>query len=134
MNSPGGGLLEEKGISKGKAFEALLVAFLIVGGISYTLHLVSFEMEEHFHIFNHTLSEDVEEFKAHPAMLLICLMSFPILTMIGLALVIPLGPYVFDHAAFQSMHVVRPDHFLKVVFKVYSAWIANDGKLKAKDL
>ena len=127
-------LLEDKGISRGKAAEALLVAFAIVGSISYALHQVSYEMEVHFHIFNHTLSEDVEEFRAHPGALLLCLASFPLLTILGLALVIPLGPYVFDHAAFQSMHVVRPDHFLRVVFHVYKTWIANDGKLKAKDL
>ena len=92
-------------------------------------------MEDHFHIFNHTIAEDVEEFKAHPGMLIACLVSFPFLSILGLALVIPIGPYVSEHAAFQDLHVIRPDHHLRLCAKVYGAWAASsDGKLSKKDL
>ena len=67
-------------------------------------------------------------------MLFMLLASFPILSMIGLLLLIPLGPYVSEHAAFQNLHVVRPDHHLRLVFRVYKAWIKTDGKLGKKDL
>ena len=91
-------------------------------------------MEVHFHIFNNTLTEDMDEFRAHPGMLVGLLACYPLLSMLGLALVIPLGPYCAEHAAFQHLNVLRPDHHLRLCYKVYKAWIATDGKLSKKDL
>ena len=62
------------------------------------------------------------------------LACFPLLSILGLALTIPLGPYVADHAAFQNLSVIRPDHHLRLCAKVYRAWIASNGKLASKDL
>ena len=40
-----------------------------------------------------------------------------------------------DHAPFQSLDVARPDHYMRLFFRVYKAWMgASGGKLKAKDL
>ena len=50
-------------------------------------------------------------------------------------LVIPLLMYVTDHTPFQSLNPLRPDHFARLVVRVYTAWLSNPGgKMKAKDL
>ena len=127
--------METKSAPPAKMAEAAVVALTVVGLIAYTLHHVSVEMEEHFHIFSHTLKEDVQEFKRHPGMLIVLMASFPILSMSGLLLLIPLGPYCAEHTAFQNLHVVRPDHHLRLCFKVYKAWLGtSNGKLDGKDL
>lgn len=89
-------ILENKTAPPAKLAEAAAVILTVVGTIAYTLHHVSVEMEEHFHIFSHTVKEDIAEFKRHPGMLVVLMASFPLLTMIGLLLVIPLGPYVSE--------------------------------------
>ena len=91
-------------------------------------------VENHFHVFDHTAKENVQEFKSHPAMLFAMLASFPLLSMLGLLLVIPLGPYCADHAAFQNLNVIRPDHHVRLMVKVYRAWTQANGKLAGKDL
>ena len=91
-------------------------------------------VEEHFHVFDHTARENIQEAKRHPGMLLVLTMSFPLLSMLGLLLLIPLGPYVTEHAAFQNLHVLRPDHHLRLCVKVYTAWTAANGKMSKKDL
>ena len=91
-------------------------------------------MESHFHLFEHTASENAAEIRNHPAALFGMMASFPILAMIALLLLLPLGPYVGDHAAFQSLHVLRPDHYARLVTRVYGAWTASHGKLSKKDL
>ena len=180
---PRGELLADKGIPLGQAAEAAAVAILVIGTVSYTLHLVSIEsksahastkhthlaqtnarrllfatalpfllpplptrvacasapvcvptVESHFHLFEHTASENAAEIRNHPAALFGMMASFPILAMIALLLLLPLGPYVGDHAAFQSLHVIRPDHYARLVTRVYGAWTASHGKLSKKDL
>ena len=127
-------LLEDKSIPRSKALQAAATGSTIIFTIAYVLHIVSYELELHFHIFNNTVTEDMAEFKAHPGMLVGLLACYPLLAMLGLALVIPLGPYCSEHAAFQDLSVIRPDHHLRLCLKVYSAWMATDGKLSKKDL
>ena len=92
-------------------------------------------VEDHFHIFNHTAGENMIEFRSHPAMLGFMLACFPVVTMLGLLMIIPLGPYVTEHAAFQNLSVARPDHYLRLCTKVYKAWgTTGNGKLASKDL
>ena len=130
----GGQLLEDKSIPLAKAVEALVVLIGIVGSVCYILYLVSLEMEKEFHVLEHTASENVAEVRRHPAEAIRLMALFPVLAIVGLALVIPLGPYVVEHAAFQNLHVIRPDHHLRLCGKVYSAWYATNGKLASKDL
>ena len=67
--------------------------------------------------------------------LLLVLLSLPLGTAATLALLIPLGIYVSDYAAFQNLNVIRPDHFGRLVVKVYRAWLTSEnGKLSAKEL
>ena len=91
-------------------------------------------VEDHFHIFNHTAGENVIEFRAHPGMFIGLLACFPIFSMLGLLLVLPLGPYCADHAAFQNLRIIRPDHYVRLCVKVYTAWTVGNGKLASKDL
>ena len=91
-------------------------------------------VEDHFHVFEHTVAENADEVRRHPASLLGLMACFPILAMLGLLCLLPLGPYVGEHAAFQGLHVLRPDHYARLVTRVYSAWFASDGKLSKKDL
>ena len=57
------------------------------------------------------------------------------MTIATLVLVIPLLMYVTDHTPFQSLNPLRPDHFARLVVRVYTAWLSNPGgKMKAKDL
>ena len=61
--------------------------------------------------------------------------SFVAGTIATLVLVIPLLMYVTDHTPFQSLNPLRPDHFARLVVRVYTAWLSNPGgKMKAKDL
>ena len=91
-------------------------------------------VEEHFHVLEHTAKENVKEMSRHPGEAMLLMALFPLLSALGLALVIPLGPYVFTHAAFQDLHVIRPDHHCRLMIKVYRAWSAANGKLASKDL
>ena len=84
----------------------------------------------------HHSDDDVQEMQAHPLQLIGLVACFPILSFLGLFLVIPLGPYVADHAPFTNLNVARPDHYVRLLSTVYKAWAASeDGKLKiGKDL
>ena len=67
-------------------------------------------------------------------MLPLCIISLPLGTAIAIALVIPLGVYLTDYAAFQNLNVIRPDHYARLVFKVHKAWISSNGKLSSKEI
>ena len=131
-------LLEDKSITLPKALSAGLVAITIVGSIYWFLSEVATELEQHFHIWSHTpkqLAELQIEVKQHPAMMIAMIMTFPFFGIMGIVLVLPLGVYVTDHAAFQNLNVLRPDHYMRLLVRVYKALIADgDGKLKGKNL
>ena len=54
--------------------------------------------------------------------------------MAAIFLLIPLFIYITDHAAFTTLSMLRPDHYGKLVWRVYAGWIASGGKLASKDL
>jgi hypothetical protein len=58
---------------------------------------------------------------------------YPILTILGMILIIPLAIYVSDHTPFQGLNVLRPDHYSRLLFMVYRAWSqSGTGKLNIK--
>ena len=61
---------------------------------------------------------------------------YPILTLLGMLLIIPLGIYATDHSPFQKLNVLRPDHYVRLAVMVYRAWgQSGNGKLNVnKDL
>ena len=126
------GLLEDKRVPAIKAVEAAVVALSIAGFTYFALNGVGEFMENHFHILDP--NADHSEIKVHPGMLLLALMCFPILGAGTLALIIPIAVYVGEHAAFNDLHILRPDHFCIVLARVYRSWAATNGKLATKDL
>lgn len=131
-------LLQKKGVPPAKALAAAVCATLIVCTIAYRLYSLSVTMEEHFHIF-HPLAQHPELKKAlrgeGTVELVTSVVQFPLLTMLGLVLVIPLGPYITEHEAFQSLNPLLPHHYATLCYRVYSAWSrASNGKLAGKDL
>ena len=67
-------------------------------------------------------------------MLIALIACYPLLAILGLFMIIPIGPYVSEHAAFQNLDIARPDHYVRALMKVYSAWFQAKGKLSKKDL
>ncbi|KAL3895235.1 MAG: hypothetical protein SGPRY_013567, partial [Prymnesium sp.] len=69
------------------------------------------------------------------AKLLLLPFALPLGTAAAIGMLIPLGVYLSDYAAFQRLNVVRPDHFVRLLIQVYSVWITSpNGKLSSKDL
>ena len=95
-------------------------------------------VEVHFHIFhpeNAKPNPDGSAPVARPGLLIALVLMYPLLTILGMVLIIPLVMYVTDHAPFQSLNMLRPDHFIQLVVQVYRAWLSSaGGKLKPKDL
>ena len=131
-------LLQKKGVPPAKALAAAICGTLVVGIIAYRLYSLSVTMEDHFHIF-HPLADHPELKQALRGQgtleLVTMVIQFPLLTMLGLVLVVPLGPYITEHEAFQSLNPLLPHHYATICFRVYSAWSrASGGKLASKDL
>ena len=106
----GSTLLEEKSAPLPKALQAGLVGIVIAGSICLFLNELSNELENHFHLWNHTaqqVEELQQEFKSHPALLLGLLALFPLSAIAGIVLILPLGVYLTDHAAFQGLSPLR---------------------------
>ena len=106
----GSTLLEEKSAPLPKALQAGLVGIVIAGSICLFLNELSSELENHFHLWNHTaqqVEELQQEFKSHPALLLGLLALFPLSAIAGIVLILPLGVYLTDHAAFQGLSPLR---------------------------
>lgn len=51
-----------------------------------------------------------------------------------LILIIPLFMYVSNYSALQSLVLPRPDHYVRLLVRVYSTWISEGGKLKDKHM
>ena len=106
----GSTLLEEKTAPLPKALQAIGVGIVIAGSIFLFLSELSKELENHFHIWNHTAQQAEElqqEFKSHPALLLGLLALFPLSAIAGIVMVLPLGVYITDHAAFRALSPYR---------------------------
>mmetsp|Transcript_28707 Transcript_28707/g.69947 ORF Transcript_28707/g.69947 Transcript_28707/m.69947 type:complete len:91 (+) Transcript_28707:1-273(+) len=66
--------------------------------------------------------------------LLFAMFAVPLTTAGTIALLIPLAIYVMDYAAFQNLNVIRPDHYCRLLIKVYRVWLGANGKMSSKDL
>ena len=92
------------------------------------------ELEVAFHIF-HRNPAATPSAPPSGTLLFALIALYPLVTIATLVLVIPLLMYVTDHTPFQSLNPLRPDHFARLVVRVYTAWLSNPGgKMKAKDL
>lgn len=122
-------LLTSKTAPPAKLLSALLIGCLIVGIFYLSLHHGVHGVTEYFHDHQGKMTRRVV------LVLPLIAMCVPLGTVLFFALLIPLGVYIFDHAAFQSLNVLRPDHYLTVVARVWRTWSgAKNGKLNGKDL
>jgi hypothetical protein len=106
----GSTLLEEKNAPLPKALQAIGVGIVIGGSICLFLNELSNELENHFHLWNHTAqqAEDLQqELRSHPALLLGLLALFPLSAIAGIMMILPLGVYITDHAAFRALSPYR---------------------------
>lgn len=72
---------------------------------------------------------------ASPPLALLLTMLLPLTALLLITALLPLLVYVADHAPFNDLVMPRPDHYARLVVRVYTAWIgANDGKLKEKNI
>jgi uncharacterized BrkB/YihY/UPF0761 family membrane protein len=127
-------LMVDKKITSERLASACVLGAGLVGGAVFALSWTTNELETHFHIFHRNPAATPS---APPSgMLLFALIAlYPLVTIATLVLVIPLLMYVTDHTPFQSLNPLRPDHFARLVVRVYTAWLSNPGgKMKAKDL
>ena len=95
-------LLTSKGAPPAALLSALALGLAIIGSMWWLVH----ELQEH-----HTHAMEGN----HPVPMPLLTLAFPLSAMTVLALEIPLFMYVTDHAAFQSLNVLRPDHYGKCV-------------------
>lgn len=118
-----GELLADKAITLPKLFAALLVAAAIVAPAVSFLAYLQHHLEA---LFDHK----------EPGLSLPMTVALMPLTAIGMiALVVPVGIYIFDHAPFQSLFILRPDHYTQLLYRVFFAWSkAKNGKLASKEL
>ena len=120
MSSP----LESKKAPPARVAGAILIGTILAVLWYQLLHYVVDVIEGH-----HGLRKDNSRL-----MLPLCIISLPLGTAIAIALVIPLGVYLTDYAAFQDLNVIRPDHYARLVFKVHKAWVSSNGKLSSKEI
>ena len=112
---------ERKAATPARACGALVLGAAIGYAYWYALHTKWAMLEARLHSGQHV----------NPLLLLL----FPLSAIALLLLLVPLLMYVVDHAAFSSLAMPRPDHYLRLLCRVYTAWLsAEDGKLKEKDL
>ncbi len=71
---------------------------------------------------------------SHDLQHLMVIPLLPITAALLIALEIPLIMYISNYSALQSLAMPRPDHYLRLLLRVYSAWFAEGGKLKEKDM
>ena len=132
---PRGELLESKRAPLGRALTAVAMIGAIVLVVAGTLHYAAESLESHFHLFDKAHEAGPGALSPHPGIFLLLLSLYPVLSLLGLLLVIPLLVYMTDYAPFQSLRLWKPNHYARLVRLVYSAWLkAPGGKLEAKEL
>ena len=114
-------MLEKKRCPPAQAAGALALAVLIALLLWYWLHEASRMLESHI------------ETKS-PALFVLCLISYPLSGAVALGLLLPILVYILDYAPWQKLVLPRPDHYVRLVLRVWPAWFANHGKLTDKDL
>lgn len=119
----GAELLESKRIPLARLAGALLIFGILV--TSYVL-LLNFKWR--------ILEEALEGKGAGDLQHLLILPLLPLSAGLMLFLLIPLFIYVGNYSALQAFALPRPDHYVRLLIRVYSAWMSEGGKLKDKDL
>ncbi len=107
---------------------AVMLALWIIGCFALLLSAL------HAHHERTTLHAHQEGGVVNPREIVVVTLAFPLSGMAAIFLLIPLIVYIFEHAAFASLSMLRPDHYGRLVWRVYAGWIAADGKLASKDL
>ena len=107
---------------------AVMLALWIIGSFSLILSAL------HAHHERTTMQAHQEGGVVNPGEIMLVTLGFPLSAMAAIFLLIPLFIYIFEHAAFTNLSMLRPDHYGKLVWRVYAGWIAADGKLASKDL
>ena len=126
-------LMVDKKITSEQLASACVLGAGLVGGAVFALSWTTNELETHFHIF-HRNPAATPSAPPSGTLLFALIALYPLVTIVTLVLVIPLLMYVTDHTPFQSLNPLRPDHFARLVVRVYTAWLSNPGgKMKAKD-
>ena len=89
-------------------------------------------VESHWHIFHPDHMPKGQ--KAPPmAILGVLIFLYPLLTIAGMMLVIPLIMYMTDHAPFQSLNL--PKEYWTLLTRIYTTWAqSTNGKMKVKDM
>ena len=124
----GGSLLQGKRAPPFKIVCAVMLALWIIGSFSLILSAL------HAHHERTTMQAHQEGGVVNPGEIMLVTLGFPLSAMAAIFLLIPLFIYIFEHAAFTNLSMLRPDHYGKLVWRVYAGWIAADGKLASKDL
>ena len=117
-------LLASKTIPLSRLLGALALLVSILGGYGLLLHAKWQLLEEAL----------AGNSAGHAAQHLLLIPLLPITAVVAMALVIPLFVYVGNYAAFASLALPRPDHYVQLLFRVYRQWLSAGGKLKDKDL
>jgi len=124
----GGPLLQGKRAPPFQLVCAVMLALWIIGCFGLLLRAL------HAHHERTILHAHRDGLAVNPREIMMVTLAFPLSGMSAIFLLIPLIVYVFEHAAFASLSMLRPDHYGKLVWRVYARWIATDGKLASKDL
>jgi hypothetical protein len=124
----GGSLLQGKRAPPFKIVCAVMLALWIIGSFSMMLSTL------HAHHERATMQAHQEGGVVNPGEIMLVTLGFPLSAMAAIFLLIPLFIYITDHAAFTTLSMLRPDHYGKLVWRVYAGWIAAGGKLASKDL
>ena len=84
-----------------------------------------------FHLTEHTLKEDMEIFRIHPG-LVFGMVACPILGMMAMVCIMPIAYYVTEHDTFKDLHIIRPDHLMRLIYRVHKSLYRTSGKLATK--
>ena len=111
---------------------------IIVAVIFGLLGLTTYEIEAHYHIFHPNANQSdpgVAGSKKSPWLLIGLIALYPVLTIGGMLLGIPLMIYISDYTAFQALNLMKPQHVSMLYYRIYSTWAgAPNGKMNGKDL
>jgi len=133
-----GSLMAEKAASPKKKLVAMGLAAVIVIIVVGLLSFTTYELEQHYHLFHPAAPADATknaDVARGPLLMIVLILAYPLLSVLGMALVIPLLIYVNDHAAFNGLNLLQPSHFGLLLKRVYGTWLSTtDGKLNGKDL
>jgi len=112
---------------------ALSLIALICLSFWYLLHLKWAALETH--LLAHAQSQPSKGKRRPPTAAIGLTLLFPLSALVAILLVLPLLVFITDHAPYQNLTPIRPDHYWRLFYRVYAAWLGSaEGKLKEKDM